>query len=161
MTSLPDAAVQDDQLRRILRIALVIASAVLAVALAVTVLFPTQSFPASRLVPWQLHGMLGPGLDPTTIQTATVVPVDVAEWPTNDKGGQMDDSWLVPVVNYTPTSVIITLHTSDAYESQLRMRTTVGMFDTGGWVQVHLGEPLGGRALLDGSQNPAAPRPYP
>lgn len=48
----------------------------------------------------------------------------------------------------------VTLHTTGAFDP-LQMR---GWYDTGGWVNVQLSEPLGGRMLFDGSQLLPVPR---
>jgi hypothetical protein len=137
--------------------ALMIAGVALLVgALAARLFFPALSIPSNRLTGWQMHGFLGQGFDPTTAQTTTVVRVAVAQWPVEFAQG--DSSWLArPEVTYTPWSVTITLYTSDAFTGQ-KVR---GWFDTGGWVDVLLKEPLGGRALFDGSTFPPAARPYP
>jgi hypothetical protein len=142
---------------RLLPRALVIAGvALLVVALGAWLFFPALSIPTNRLTGWQMHGFLGQGFDPTTAKTTTVVRVAIPQWPV--EFGQGDSSWLArPEVTYTPWSVTITLYTSDAFTGQ----KVHGWFDTGSWVDVHLKEPLRGRALFDGSTFPPAARPYP
>ena len=143
--------------RRMMPIGLVIAGVVMLVALGgAMLLFPAVPAPSSRLIGWQLHGFMGRGFDPTTAQTTEVVRVAVTQWPS--EFDQTDSSWLAtPVVTYTPWSVTITLYTSDTFAQQKRH----GWYDTGGWVDVQLTEPLGGRPLFDGSKFPPAARPYP
>ena len=120
---------------------------------------------SSRFTPhgsimWQLSGYGGPGLDPATARTTTVLKVFVAQWPADELIG---DSWLAaPEVSYAASSVTIRLRPSDAYRSATqRNNNRLGFYDTGGWVEVHLTEPLLGRALFDGSTFPPAARPYP
>ena len=50
----------------------------------------------------------------------------------------------------------LALHTSDAYEALPWQQR--GWYDTGGWVEVHLLAPLGGRILFDGGSFPTQPR---
>ena len=77
-----------------------------------------------------------------------------------------DYSWLTPAIASTPWSVTITLHTSDAYANNPKCPGAgrgvlpVGVYLSPLYFPVHLNEPLGGRALFDGSQFPAAARPY-
>lgn len=126
------------------------------VGLAAAVLFVTRPFTPS--VAWQLDGFGGPVLDPATARTTTDFQVYVPSWPGQQPAGQ---SWLAqPTVIDTPIAVIVTLHTSAAYQAMIR-QGPVGTYDTGGWVTIHLNEPLGGRTLLDGSAFPPASRPYP
>jgi hypothetical protein len=136
-------------------------------ALAAWLLYPSPSLPSSRLVGWRLaDGFLGtPKFDPTTAETSTVVPISV-DWLTC---APKDDSWLAPAaIRYTPWSVTITMRTVDAFAAT----TTCGggndprgpisiMLDVGIPVEVHLREPLRGRALFDGAGFPAAARRYP
>ncbi len=145
--------------RRFASVGLLVAGVVMVVVVAAWLLFPALSIPSARLMGWQLHGFNGTGFDPTTAQTTDVVRVAVAVWPTEYPA--TDDSWLAtPAVTYTPWSVTITLHTSDSYASLIAGKI-FGLYDTGGWVDVHLSEPLGGRALFDGSTFPPTARPYP
>ena len=143
--------------RRLVPVGLVIGGVALLVALgAAMLLFPAAPVPSSRFIGWQLHGFMGRGFDPTTAQTTQVVRVAVTQWPS--EFDQTDSSWLAtPLVTYTPWSVTITLYTSDTFSQQKRH----GWYDTGGWVDVQLTEPLGGRPLFDGSRFPPAARPYP
>ena len=145
--------------RRFAPVGVAAAAVVIVVALAVQLLIPALLIPSSRLVEWQLTGFNGPDFDPTTAQTTDVIPVFVAAWPADYPA--TGDSWLAtPAITYTPWSVTITLHTSDFYEAFIA-KNGVAFFDTGGWFKVQLSEPLGGRALSDGSKFPPDARPYP
>ena len=150
------ASASRTRFRRSVPTGLKVAGVAMVVALAgALLLFPGVPVPSSRLVAWQLHGFAGPGFDPTTAQTSYVVRVAVARWPT--EFDQNNSSWLAtPVVTYTPLSVTITLYTTESF-SQKRMYS---WFDTGGWVDVQLTEPLGRRMLFDGSNFPLAVRLY-
>jgi hypothetical protein len=56
--------------------------------------------------------------------------------------------------------VTITLHESDSFDAAKCAAS--GFYDYWGIpVEVNLSEPLGGRALFDGSRSPPAARPYP
>ena len=144
--------------RPIASVGLVVAGVVMLVVVAAWLLFPSLSIPSSRLMGWQLHGFNGTGFDPTTAQTTDIIRVAVAVWPS--EYAPEDSSWLAPpAVTYTPWSVIITLHTSDSYAA-LIARQAFGLYDTGGWVDVPLSEPLGGRTLFDGATFPPTARPY-
>ena len=102
-------------------------------------------------VAWQLDGYGRP----TVVVNAqtTDFSVFVASRP-----DMPDLEWLdPPTITYTPVAVLITLHTSAAYRAALA-NGPHGTYDTGQWVEVHLSEPLGGRALLDGSSFPPASR---
>jgi len=129
-------------------------------------LSPSRSLPSSRLVVWRLaDGFLGtPKFDPTTAQTTTLVPISV-DWLSC---APPDDSWLAPpAISYTPWSVTITVHTTDAFAATTTCgggNDNTGMFgimlDVGIPVGVHLREPLGGRALFGGANSHSAARPY-
>jgi hypothetical protein len=125
---------------------------------------PTSSFPRSRLIAWRLaDGFLGtPKFDAARAQTMTTVPISV-DWLVC---APQDDSWLgPPEVSYTPWSVTITMHTTDAFAA----RSTCGgngrppmgwVLDVGIPVAVQLRAPLAGRALFDGSGPTPRARPY-
>ena len=123
------------------------------------------SYPSDRMTGWKLdYGYGGPGFDPTTAQTTTVIPVEV----TRPTCAPNDVSWLAtPVVTYTPVSVIIQLRMSDTFDStkcypvDSAGRRMIGAYLSGIYLAVHLSEPLRGRALFDGSTSPPAARPYP
>jgi hypothetical protein len=141
------------RLRRLGRVGIVVAALIVG-ALAVRLL--VAPFPSDRLVGWSLTGYGRPDFDSTTAQTTTVIPVFVGQWPTAPE----DATWLGrPAITYTPWAVFITMRTSDRFNST--RGTTRGWYDTGGWVDVRLSEPLGGRALFDGSGLILVPRLYP
>ena len=146
------------RLRRFVPIGLVLVGVVMLVAVAAWLLLPS-SVPPARFVGWKLdYGYIGPAFDPATAQTTTVIPVEV-DWPACAPGGV---SWLAtPVVTYTPVSVTIQLRMTDTAAATCADRPVVGTYLSGVYLQVHLSEPLGGRALFDGSSSPAAARPYP
>jgi len=106
--------------------------------------------PSSRLVEWRLGD-----LDPVTAQTATVIPISVDEYAPAECYAPAA-SWLeTPKITYTRSSVIITMHKTDAY-----VHAHCTSFYTTNWSgTVQLSEPLGGRALFDGSTSPPDPRP--
>jgi hypothetical protein len=119
---------------------------------------------ASSGIGWELAvGMGRPKFDQADAQTTTVVPVEVW-WPGCVE--LQDYSWLIPAVSYTRWSVTITLHTSDAYANNPKCPGAgrgvlpVGFYLSPLYFPVQLNEPLGGRALFDGSKFPAAARPY-
>jgi hypothetical protein len=117
---------------------------------------------SSHVIPWQPSaGLSGARFDPATVQTMTVVNVDV-EWPGCIKPG--DSSWMTPEVSYTPWSVTITLRTNDIYASKCTEPRADGRLpNIGSYLSalsfpVQLSEPLGGRPLFDGSSFPATER---
>ena len=154
------------RLRGFASVGLVLVGVVMLVAVAAWLLFPSPSLPSSRFVGWRLgDGFLGtPRFDPTTAQTATVVPISV-DW---ISCAPQDDSWLAPpAITYTPSSVTITMHTTDAFAATTmcgggNVERPVGIvLDVGIPVEVHLREPLGSRPLFDGGGPTPAARPYP
>ena len=147
------------RLRRFVSIGLVLVGVVMLVAVAAWLLLPSSSVPPARLVGWKLdYGYGGPAFDPATAQTTTVIPVEV-EWPACAPYGL---SWLAtPVVTYTPVSVTIQLRMTDTAAATCADSHIRGTYLSGVWLPVHLSEPLGGRALFDGSSSPPAARPYP
>ena len=147
--------------RRLATAAMGVLAIVLVVSLAVPLVAPGLLIPSSRLLNWKLTS----GTSGSRVQTTTVVGIEV-EHPgcTPTSGG----SWLAdPIVTYTPWSVTITMHMNDnpefakcssqqtPHEGSLPL---VGGYLMGVLVTVHLTEPLGGRALLDGSSFPPAER---
>ena len=112
-------------------------------------------FAPSRLVSWELQGCCGPA---PAENTPTDLFVHVGQWPIDDHDG----SWIAaPSISYSLTAVTITLRTSDAYQAQIAATGMIQTYDTGGWVHVHLSQPLGDRTLFDGSTSPPAPRSLP
>jgi hypothetical protein len=161
-------------LRRFASVGLVVVGVLMLVGLAAWRLAPSHpdlltlgADPSGR-VGWTMASELGgPAFDPTTAQTTTAIRVYVASWPSDYAAD--DDSWLAtPAVTYTPWAVMITLHESDSFGCFGKMARPLpggGLvscwYDIGGWVPVQLSEPLGGRALFDGSASPPHARPYP
>lgn len=166
MTTSHAIAAPRTRLRHFARVGIMVVGVVMLVAVAAWLLLPSPSLPWER-IGWQLDGFPGPAFDPTTAQTTTVIPVYIASWPAEYAAD--DDSWLAtPAITYTPWGVIITLHASDSFGCAGKMARPLSggasiscWYDTGGWVPVHLSEPLGGRALFDGSTLPPAARPVP
>jgi hypothetical protein len=126
--------------------------------------------PHGKSVGWQLaklHSVGGPrGWDSLDeAKAATVVYLRTDWWPAchpydNDTGGFANSSWLTPDITYTPWSVMITLRIKDSYYQNRDCGR--GFYDFWGLpVAVPLQEPLGGRALFNGSTFPPAARPYP
>jgi hypothetical protein len=150
--------------RRILPIAALLVGAFFVGIFAASLLSSALSAASSGGTPWELAvGMGRPKFGPADAQTTTVVPVQVW-WPACVELG--DYSWLTPAVSYTRWSVTITLHTSDASANNPKCPGAgrgvlpVGVYLSPLYFPVHLNEPLGGRALFDGSEFPAAARPY-
>jgi hypothetical protein len=120
---------------------------------------------STEAVGWQLSGGIGgPKFDPAFAQTTAVVYVEV-DWPACVE--TRDYSWLRADTSYMPWSVTITLHTSDAFARNPKCHNAssnglpmVGHYLSALSFPVQLSEPLGGRSLFDGSQFPAAGRPY-
>jgi len=132
----------------------------------VAVALPKSSFPPERTVGWKLnYGYMGPGFDPATAGTTTVVPVEV----TRPVCAPNDLSWLgTPNISYASSAVTIQLRMSDAFDAakctsvdKAGRLPVVGFYLSGIYLAVQLKEPLAGRALLDGSMSPPAARPYP
>jgi len=143
------------------------------VLLAVVVVFGTCSVlgPKGTPIGWQLanlHSIGGPrGWDsPDEAKVATVVYLRTDWWPAchpydDETGPFANSSWLTPDITYTPWSVTITMRINDSY-SRKGDCGRFGFYDFWGLpVAVQLSEPLGGRALFDGSTFPLSPRPYP
>jgi hypothetical protein len=151
--------------RRILPIAVLLIGAFFVGIFAASRLSSVLSAASAQTIGWQLAvGIGGPRFDPANAQTTKVVNVEV-QWPGCVE--TQDYSWLTPDVSYTPWSVTITLRTSDAYARNPKCHATgpngltmVGYYLSALSYPVQLSEPLAGRALSDGSQFPAAARPY-
>lgn len=139
------------RLRRCVSIGLVLVGVVMLVAVAAWLLLPS-SVPPARFVGWKSQYGGSPFV-PATAQTTTVIPVE-AEWPACAPDGV---SWQgTPVVTCTPVSVTIHPRMTDTAAATCADRHIVGTYLSGIYVPVQLSEPLGGRALLDGSSSPAA-----
>jgi hypothetical protein len=142
------------------------------VLLAAAVVVGAWSFlgPKGTPIGWQLanlHSTGGPrGWDNLAeAKAATVVYLRTDWWPgchpyDEMTGATADSSWLTPDITYTPWAVIITMRIKDAYYQDPECGRS--FYDYWGLpVAVQLSEPLGGRALFDGSAFPPAARPYP
>lgn len=170
-------APQTSPRRRILSVGLIVAGVAMLAAVAARLLSPVPSAsPPADGVWWRLTGgpesVVGDGeagaprLDQTTVQTTTEIPI-VTYYPWPGGLAAPDDSWLgTPTITYTPSAVIITMHVSASFTCGPPVAT---IKQACGWslepryVQkpVHLSEPLGGRALFDGSTNPPRQRWFP
>jgi hypothetical protein len=128
---------------------------IVAGALVVRPIFPALFYPSWQLVGWELD-QVG-GFDPTKAQTTTVVWVGV--WVHGTPPVPLDASYLDPIITYTPWSVTITLRDPRAVDCT--PLPCVGGYTMPVPYPVQLGEPLGARALFDGSAFPPAARPYP
>ncbi len=124
-------------------------------ALVARPIFPALTYPSWQLVGWELDR--AGGFDPTKAQTTTVVWVGV--WVHGTPPVPLDASYLDPMITYTPWSVMITLRDPRAVDCGAL--PCVGGYTTTIPYPVQLSEPLGGRALFDGSAFPPAARPYP
>jgi hypothetical protein len=151
--------------RRLATAGIAFLAVVMVISLAVALVAPGPLIPSSRLLSWQLNsGHPGAGSDPATAQ-GTVVAIEV-EHPSCapiDVGPWLAD----PIISYTPWSVTITMHMNDTADTANCSSQQgplplpiVGSYLTGIFVPVQLREPLGGRALFDGSSFPPQARPY-
>jgi hypothetical protein len=133
--------------RRIASVGAVVVAFVIGFGLAAWLL-PPLSIPSSRSVGWVLgDGFGGPGFEPASAQTTTVIAMIV-----DTPSCTQDRDWLAtPAVTYTPWAVTITMHTSASFGDVTKCG---GWMLSGTYVQVQLSEPLGGRALFDGSRFP-------
>jgi hypothetical protein len=142
------------------------------VLLTAVVVFGAWSFlgPKDTPIGWQLanlHSVGGPrGWDNMDeAKAATVVYLTTAWWPSchpydDSTGPFANSSWLTPDITYTPWSVTITMRIKDSYDQNPECGR--GFYDYWGLpVAVQLREPLGGRALFDGSTFPPSGHPYP
>jgi hypothetical protein len=136
------------------------------ISIPVRLVTPAVLLPSSRLLSWQLSSAFGPRLDSATAQTTTAVQIEVDHPGCTPSSG--DPSWLAaPLVTYTPWSVTITMRMTDTFDATCFVRTDssgrlplVGSYLMGLIYPVQLSEPLGGRALYDGSSFLPAARPY-
>jgi hypothetical protein len=123
-----------------------------AVALVVVARLLIAPLPSDRTLTWRA----GLDFDPAQTQTTTV-QLEV-ERPACAPDGT---AWIgPPVVTYTPLAVFITVHMADSFSVpgctgslgyQDGRLPLVGGYLTGTYVDVHLTEPLLGRALFDGA----------
>ena len=151
--------------RRILPIAALLVGAFFVGIFAASRLSSALSHASSATIRWELAvGIGGPKFDAADARATTVVHAEVW-WPACVE--LQDYSWLTPAVSYTPWSVTITLRTSDAFARNPKCHSAsrTVLSDVGTYLSplsfpIQLNEPLGGRDLFDGSQFPAAARPY-
>ena len=126
--------------------------------------------PKATPIGWQLanlHSVGGPrGWDSLDeAKAATTVYLTTAWWPSchpydDSTGPFANSSWLTPDISYSSGSVTITMRINDSLSANPECGR--GFYDYWGLpVAVQLREPLGGRALYDGSTVPVAARPYP
>ena len=116
------------------------------------------SSPRGPALPWSLRGIGGANSSAAAMDVAdpNVVRVHIEQWPVEFDNG--DDSWLTKSVDEGGDTVTVTLRVSDNYRQRTEGQATIGWFDTGGWVTIELSQPLGDRALFDGSTSPATRR---
>ena len=116
---------------------------------------PGAPIEASQLLNWQRGGQGPKPSDPTVVSIEVEHPACAPPGP---------GPWIAdPIIATTPWSVTITMHMDlpscqsqqTPHEGSLPL---VGGYLSGIIYQVHLGEPLGGRALYDGSSFPPAAR---
>ena len=91
-------------------------------------------------IPWHVTGIGGANSSAADTSTSDplVLRVHVEQWPVDIE----DDSWLIQSVDEGSDRVTITLRPTDAYRALVEGHGLIGMYDTGGWVSVHLHERL-------------------
>ena len=149
--------------RRLATAAMGVLAVMVVISLAAQLVAPGLLIPSSRLLNWHLNSGTSGSRSAAAVQATTAIGIEV-EHPgcTPTSGG----SWLAdPIITYTPWSVTITMHMNDTVANCGSQQTPhegslplVGGYLMGVLVTVHLTEPLGGRALLDGSSFPPAER---
>jgi hypothetical protein len=158
VTTQPTVPAPRTRSRRLVILGLVIAL-IAAGVLVVRPIFPALLYPSRQLVGWSLgDGVGGPRFDPAYAQATTVVSVS-AWWP-GAAPDPPDTSWVEPIITYTPWSVMITLHSRIRGPCDTSALPCVGKYLMPFSIPVQLSEPLGARALFDGSTFPPAARPY-
>jgi hypothetical protein len=148
--------------RRILPIAALLVAAFFVGIFAASRFSSALSDATSATIGWEFAvGLGGPKFDPAVTR---VVNAQV-QWP--GCISTQDYSWLRSDVSYTPWSVTITLHSTDAFANNPNCQASnpnglmkVGYYLSALSFPVQLSEPLGGRELFDGSEFPPAARPY-
>lgn len=151
--------------RRVATIAIGFLAVLLVISLSVQFVAPGLGIPSSRLLNWKLNsGVFGSG-SAAAAQTTTVITIEVEHPVCIPVGG---GPWIAdPIISSTPWSVTITMKMNDRPElahcgsqqtPQEGSLPLVGGYLTGIFYAVQLGEPLGGRALFDGSSFPPAER---
>lgn len=150
--------------QRALTFPVILAALVLVGSLAGCVSASALQGGAGEIVAWNLSGMGGANssidehhpFDATKVQDMTTFEIHVEKWPVEDLKGS---EWLTPSIDYGWDAVTITLRVSDAYRARTSGQTTIGWYDTGGWVTVALREPLRSRKLVDGATRSVVPYP--
>ncbi len=155
--------------RRLATAATGVFAILLVLSLSVQVVAPGAQIRPSRLLNWQLNSLGAFGSrNAGAVRTTTVLTIEVEHpycGPPDDGGKLVAD----PIIASTPWSVTITMHMSDSpdYANCKSQQTPhegslplVGGYLTGIFVPIHLSEPLGGRALFDGSSSPPVERSF-
>ncbi len=136
------------------------------------VVVPALSRNAAAKYPWQLAtpfvGVSYTRIDPNgsavrknfdeaAARATTVVRINMNQWPAGCSTDGPD--WLAePDIAYASSSITITMRAKPEFDAG----ACVGWYDFWGQaLEIHLSEPLNGRALFDGSGIPTAARPYP
>jgi hypothetical protein len=158
VTTQPSVPAPRTRSRRLVVLGLVI-SVVVAGVLVVRPIFPALVYPSRQLIRWDLE--LSPGevrFDAVTAETTTRFAVAI--WYPGSAPDPPDTSWLEPIITYTPWSVMITLHSRLSGPCDTTTLPCVGRYLKTFFIPIQLSEPLGGRALFDGSTFPPTARPY-
>jgi hypothetical protein len=155
MTTEPTAPARRTRSRRFAIVGIVLA-VIVAGVLVVRPIFPALVYPSWQLVGWERGGAVGgTRLGTASAQTTNVVTVSI--WVHGTPPLPLDSSYLDPIITYTPWAVMITLR--DPRAAYCGNLPCVGGYTTTIPYPVQLSEPLGGRALFDGSVFPPAARP--
>ena len=119
------------------------------VLVAVSLLAPSE--PPLRALSWRLgDGYQVPTFDAVTARTTRTLSVDVDHLSCGEGQTYREES---PIIDYAAGTVTITIPVEGD-------TTGCAPFLSGLGRVVHLREPLGGRLLFDGSQDPPVSRPY-
>jgi hypothetical protein len=96
--------------------------------------------------------------DEAAARATTVIRINMNQWP-EDGCMPPDGEWLAaPAIAYTPWAITITMRARPEFDAS----ACRGWYDYWGQaLDIHLSQPLNGRALFDGSGIPTAARPYP
>jgi hypothetical protein len=154
--------------RRLGTAAMSVLAILLVASVSVQVVAPGPPIPPSRLLNWQVNSGTSGWRNAAAGQTTTVIGIEVEHPGCAPIDG---DTWIAdPIISSTPWSVTITMRMNDnpavakcssqqtPHEGSLPL---VGGYLMGVLVTVHLPEPLGGRALFDGSSSPPVERSRP
>ena len=154
MTTEPPVRAPRTGSRRLVILGLVIAI-IVGTALVVRTTFPALVYPSWQLVGWGLDTGGVSRSEWEKARTTNVLFVGI--WVHGTPSLPLDASYLQPLITYTPWSVIITLR--DPHPVNCGSLPCVGGYTTTIPYPVQLSEPLGGRALFDGSSFPPQARP--